>query len=242
MRALPARRAGPILLLAGGLLLSAGAFLPQIIPTGLDRSHWSVIRDHWEMLLDPQPFFPREYVILYAGSVLLGLVYPIAAGLFIGAGGFFWRSRVAAAAAFLFHIVCFWLLAAGTMGLAALRVSGDAEGDARHGTWLVGGGILLTVILFLEIAFAYRAARSGRLSRRPLVDAVNLLPAAFLLILNAALYILFRKHPNWPSAGYAVSAAGALLAVLGMTFRGVDPALPAEKPLSTVDCRLSTPR
>lgn len=219
MKAPAARRAGPILILAGGLFLSAGAFLPQVIPTGLDRSHGSVIADNWELLLDPHPFFPREYTVPYAGSVLLGLLYPIAAGLVIGAGGLLGRSRAAAAAALLFHIACFWLLAAGTLALAAMRVSGDAEGDARNGMRLAGGAVLLAALFFVEVALAYRAARSVQGRRRPLIDAVNLMPATFLFILHAALFVIFRKHPNWPSAGYAVSAGGAALAILGMQLR-----------------------
>jgi hypothetical protein len=227
MRAPAARRAGPILVVAGGLLLAAGAFLPQVIPTGLDRSHWSVIGDHWELLLDPHPFFPREYTVPYAESVLLGLLYPIAAGLVIATGGLLGRSRAAAAAALLFHIACFWLLAAGTLALAAMRVSADAEGDARNGMRLAGGAVLLTTLFFVEVALAYRAARATSRSRRPLIDAVNLPPAVFLLLLHLVLYLVFRKHPNWPSAGYAVSAGGAALAILGMELRRVHVPPPA---------------
>src|SRR5262249_55693569 len=111
----PARRAGPILIVAGGVLLSAGAFLPQVIPTGLDRSHWSVSKDSWEPIPDPQPFFPREDTYIYAGTVLYGLAFPIAAGLAIAAGGLLARSRLAAVAALLFHLASFWLLAAQTL-------------------------------------------------------------------------------------------------------------------------------
>mgnify|MGYP005832515853 CR=1 FL=1 len=212
-------------LLAGGLLVAAGSFLPELealasrlffpgapkpVP---DRSHWVVFWEAADMLAHPDPTLPRGYYVYYAAQAV-ALAYLALAGVAFAASAFWGGSRLAAGAMAAVHALAFAALAAAD---ALLFASGLPLGrDSGASAWVLALVPLLLALLAAETVLAARAlsARSPRRSRP--ADAVNLLPAAFLLPIHAGLYLRLRESPNWPAGGYLAAAIGCLLSVAGI--------------------------
>lgn len=212
-------------LLAGGLLVVAGSFLPELDALATrafrpgaarpmpDRSHWVVFWEAADMLAHPDPTLPRGYYVYYAAQAV-SLAYLAFVGVAFAASAFWGRSRVAAGAMAAVHAFAFAALAAAD---ALLFASGLPLGrDSGASAWALALVPLLLGLLAAEIVLAAKAvfARSPRRSRP--ADAVNLLPAAFLLPVQAGLYLRLRESPNWPAGGYLAAAIGCLLCVAGI--------------------------
>jgi VIT1/CCC1 family predicted Fe2+/Mn2+ transporter len=216
-------RAGSILLALGGLLIAAGGFLPLRYGEGRwevhAQTHWGTMKDSLDILWDPGPDSSREWWdVAYDWVKVVGLGYPMAAGLALAAGAFAGRSRAAAWPIFLVHCAAISLLMVGAAALG-IHKGVSEEGGFRDSLLLLGLTALLGGLLGLEAAAFRRALRRGPDRAGPPADSVNLPPALFLLAVNVVvLYFLFG-HPNWPTLCYLVTSAGAAAAALGMVLR-----------------------
>lgn len=224
-----ARLGGRLLLVLGGALVLLGSLWPEaatlfsnllgadppVRPP--DRSHWVVFRESLDMLTDPDPSLDDWYYDFYAAEVA-GLAWLAASGVVLAASGLFARSRAVASGFALLHAASFLGLAVlgGIVSLGAPEDAGDPDGLARK---ILLASVLLAALLAAEVLVAARALRRGRRGRLLVVDAVNVVPIASLLALNAGLYAALAGHPNWPAGGYAVAALGSLLALAGLWFR-----------------------
>lgn len=217
-----------LLLAAGGALIVAGSFAPELRVAvanafGADpprrmpeRSHWVVFRENVDMFSDPDLSLGAWYYIFWAVEAA-GLAYLVVAGAALAASSAFRRCRVAASGFLAVHSISLLALSAG----ALVVVLGSPEGglSARTSRYLLLAAAALGALLAAELAWGALALRRGRVAGFGPVDASNLVPAAFLLVANGALFVALRAHPNWPAAGYLVGAIGALLAVCGMALR-----------------------
>ena len=207
--------AGALILAVGGPLVFAAGFLPW----GNSRTHWVVLSESADSLLSPPEDEPltRFQVAFYGGEVA-GLAYPMIAGLAILLSAFLVRGPAAAAAFLLLHAAPFLALAAAAMALSIPDPAMSLSGKVRI---LLGGTAALSAVLLA--AEAVVLIRSARASPRPsgyLVDRLNLLPAAFLLLVNAGLGIYFsRGSHDWAWQGYPVGAVGSAAALLGIGLR-----------------------
>ena len=217
------------LLVLGGTLIIAGSFLPEMAAAAgrilqiqvriPDQSSWIVWRGSLDLLLDPDMSLQRRTYIFCAAEVA-GLATPVIAGFLFAASAFLGRSKAAAAGCFLVHALLFWGLALAALAIPDLGAQ-DISGKAtRQALAFLGGAGLLGALLALEVvSLGWAARRARRCDGSFPVDAVNLTPAAFMLILNAILYAVLHGHPNWPAGGYAVASLGALLVLVAMALR-----------------------
>jgi hypothetical protein len=200
--------AGSILLLSGGLLVAGAGFLPW----NHDRAHSAVLWESVDLILHPAPDEPLGWKdLFYHGGKIVGMGYPMAAGLLFALSAFFRRSRAGAALARGLHIFLLLAVAAAALGLSIVRI---VEG----GSWR-GAAILLGTSLFLASLTALEARVGARWKRsRPgsPFDGANLVPALFILLLDGGLWLGLRKFENWPVQGYPVGFAGAGLVLLAI--------------------------
>jgi hypothetical protein len=219
-----------ILLSTGGILLAAGTFIPEIRQAlwglfgstweGPSNTPWVVLRVSIDDLLDFDGSLSWKSAVYFAAKVV-AFAYPVAAGAALIAAALFRRSRAVAAACYFLHALAIWGLATAFLAIAGgilAEPSGDldqARADARQALLFCGAGALFGILGFLELAVAGWGARRAPSGASP-VDAVNLPPAALLLLVQTALFVRLHAHPNWPAAGYLVGAVGALLGVCGI--------------------------
>ena len=217
---------GRILLAFGGLAIVAGSFLPEVdvvvgnaLHPGRDvampeRSHWVVYQECADMLADPDPSLPAHFYTYYRVEAG-GIAYLAAAGLAFAISAAFLRSRVVAAFFAAFHALAFLGLAVGSYVVWSSMPA--AEGTSTTPT--LGIVVLLAAVGLGEAILGTLAVRRGGLRRWGAVDAANLPPAVFLLVVSAGLYVALRRHPNWPADGYLVTASGTTAALVGMGLR-----------------------
>lgn len=217
---------GRILLAFGGLAIVAGSFVPEIevlvgnaLHPGRDRamperSHWVVFQECEDMLSDPDPTLPTYFYTYYRVEAG-GLAYLAAAGAALALSAAFARSRAAAAVFAAFHALALLALGAG----AYVVSNSMPEASGTPVTPTLGAVVLLLALGLCEAVLGIRAVRAGGVRRLCPADAANALPAGFLLVVGAGLYVALRRHPNWPAGGYLVTATGAVAALLGMGLR-----------------------
>jgi hypothetical protein len=220
---------GRVLVALGGLVVTLGALFPEarvaaarLLDPGTphpspDRSHWVVIQEDVDMLSDPDESLDDWNYDFYRGEAA-GLSYLVVVGVVLAASAAFAQSRVAATAFGVVHAAMWLLLAwlAFTVWRVVPQGSGGTQGLKRWGLW---GAIAVALCAAGEALVVVRAVRRAASRRVLAVDAAALLPAAFLLLVGAALWAAFRTHPNWPGGGYGVMAVGALLVLLGIATR-----------------------
>jgi hypothetical protein len=217
---------GRILLAIGGFAIVAGSFLPELevhlanaLHPGLDRamperSHWVVFQECEDMLAEPDDTLPAYYYTYYAVEAG-GLAYLAAAGASLALSAAFLRARIAAGAFAAFHALALLALASGACAVwRSMPASSGVTVTPTLGVVALFGACGIT-----QVVLGVRAVRVRRSGRHCAVDAANLLPAAFLLLANAGLYVALRRHPNWPAGGYLLMACGAAAALLGMRLR-----------------------
>jgi len=227
--------AGRLLVVLGGALLVAGALWPELqvavrnlldrageLPPP-DRSHWSVLHENLDMVVEPDRSSPDYFNVWYAVQSA-GLAWFVFAGGVIALAAFFARSRLVASVCALFHGATLFGLAAG-VSFVYFAMPPPEPGKSSLVT--LGPALLLWSLGVGEALLAWRAmvhdglggGFEGGLRRLAAVDTANVLPLAFLFIAHACLYALLRGHPNWPAGGYLVGAIGGALALLGMQRR-----------------------
>jgi hypothetical protein len=199
------RRAAAILLVLGGLLIAGAGFLPP----GHERTHWSIIQESTDMLLNPDEGQPFGAKVFWSGEIV-GLAYPMAAGLALAAAGVFARCPWVAWSCFLLHGLFFCALG----GLTAALAFQGSEMTGAERAYLIGGSALLWTFLGIEVVLWFGARGATRT-----VDRVSFLPAGFLFFLNLILAIATARLPDWSSTGYVVGTAGGAAAVLGLVMR-----------------------
>ncbi len=207
--------AGTLLLGAAGPLVFAAGF----IPWGHTRTHWGVLSETVEVLVNPPEDEPlTRFQVTFWGGEVAGLAYPMVAGLAIFLSAFLVRGRAAGAAVFLLHAVPLLTLAGAAAALALPNPEMSLSG--KHRLLLAVVAAAMAALFIGEVIVLIRAARPSGRTGGYLVDRLNFLPAAFLLILNAALWIVFsRGSYDWTWQGYPVGAAGCAAALLGMKIR-----------------------
>jgi len=209
--------AGALLLGAGGLMVFAAGF----IPLGHSRTHWGVISETVSSLVDPpedEP--PSRFDITFWGGEIAGLAYPMVAGLAFFISAFLYRSHAGVDAVFLLHAASFLTLAAAA---AALTLP-DMALSGKHRIILAVVAAVMLALLTAEVVVLIRGVRPAARGRGYLADRLNFFPAAFLLVLNSALWIVFsRGSHDWTWQGYPVGAAGCAAALLGMRIRRPKP-------------------
>lgn len=207
--------------------MAAGSFLPEItvlVANALhpdravempERSHWVVFRECEDMLSDPDATLPSHYYTWYRVEAG-GIAYLFAAGLAFALSAGFARSRSAAAAFAGLHALVLLGLAAGSWVVWSSTPA--AEGTTT--TRAVGVAALLFGALGLgQSILGARAVRRAGRGRLCAVDGANLLPALFLFVVGAGLYVSLRRHPNWPAGGYLLTASGAAIVLAGIALR-----------------------
>lgn len=225
---------GRVLLALGGIAVAVGGFFPEVKvavarvldpssphPTP-DRSHWVVIRENVDMLADPDPDLdPWNYDFYRAEAA--GLAWFGVAGALLLVGAAFARSRVASAVLAVAHAAVWLALAylAYVVWSGAPEGSGGSVGLKRWGLW---GAIVLVLLGAGETILLVGTLRGSRRGRWLAVDRANVLPAAFLFLVGSGLFAFLHGNPQWPAAGYAVTAFGALLALVGILLRRDAPA------------------
>jgi len=220
---------GRLLLAAGGLIIVAGSFLPEIIVAGSnllhpesrlpspERSHWGVFQESLDMLSDPDFSVDWWYYAFYALEAA-GLAYLVASGSAMAVSSLFVRSRAAALAFSIFHAVSSLGLFAGSL-VVFLGATGAEGRSGGLAVALLLGSVLFGGLFVAEMAVAWKVSRRRTIDGLTPVDAANALPAGLLLVSSSVLYVVLAGHPNWPAGGYLVSALGALLVTGGMVIR-----------------------
>ncbi len=210
------RRAGTVLLAAGGCLVALAVFLPP----GHERALWRTAHRALDFLLRPDPDVPitwREMTRLWIE--VLGISYSFAAGLVILLSAF-WRSRAAGWVYFLLHVLALASLAFLAMAAAAPNPGWSLRdsGSFRNGAAAALLGAVLAGELFWSGERLRPAARGPIESagRWALADRINLIPASLFLLLQSVLFFVYVRHPVWPVMGHASGAIGSAAALAGM--------------------------
>lgn len=236
------RSAGRFLQLSGGIGVLLGNFLPElgVLARNLlcsgppqpmpDRSHWFVLREALDMLLDPDFSLQAAYYVYY-GAQVLALVYLAAIGVSLAVSALCERSRLLPIALYAFHAAFLFALAVSGFYLS---IAGPGRAEDSKGLYraILVLAIALLSALALETTLALRVFRGRAPGRLLRADALSVLPVALLFLLSAGLFLRLRGSANWPAGVYLAIAAGAFLALIGIVLRRepAPPAAPASAP------------
>src|SRR5262245_26992695 len=157
---------GAVLLGAAGPLVFAAGFLPW----GHSRTHWGVLTETVDSLFDRPDEEPlTKFEAAYWGGEVVGLAYPMVAGLAFFLSAFRARSRDAAGAVFVLHIASFMGLAvaAGTLIFLPETARSGKPGEPPWRFILAGVAALMVLLVLMETRVVVRAARRARAGVRP---------------------------------------------------------------------------